>query len=144
MEIKEYRKKYYLDNKDKILANSKRIYNLNKESILQRNKDRYNNNDNLVSIILERSKRRAKINNLPFNIELADIVIPEFCPVFGIKLERARGKTAKPNSPSIDKIIPELGYVKGNVQIISYKANCMKSNATREELLKFAKWILKK
>ena len=41
----------------------------------------------------------------------------------------------------MDKIIPELGYVKGNVRIISTLANTMKSNATKDQLLTFAKNI---
>jgi hypothetical protein len=41
----------------------------------------------------------------------------------------------------LDKIIPELGYVKGNVRIISTLANTMKSNATKDQLLTFAKNI---
>lgn len=36
--------------------------------------------------------------------------------------------------PSLDKIIPKLGYVKGNVWVVSNKANRIKSNATIEEL----------
>ena len=71
-----------------------------------------------------------------------DIIIPEFCPVLGFKLERNFGKTAAPNSPSVDCIIPERGYVPGNIQVISYKANAMKNNATEEELVSFALWVL--
>lgn len=42
------------------------------------------------------------------------------------------------DSPSIDKVIPELGYVRGNVWVISNKANRIKNNATLEELKLFS------
>jgi hypothetical protein len=45
-------------------------------------------------------------------------------------------KYAHDNSPSLDRIIPELGYVKGNIMVISHKANTIKSNANIEELEK--------
>lgn len=47
-------------------------------------------------------------------------------------------------SPSVDRINPHLGYVPGNVQVISYKANSMKRNCTMEELLMFAETVLSK
>lgn len=73
---------------------------------------------------------------------MTDLIIPDYCPLLGIKLEYTSGKTNNPNTPSLDKIDPTKGYVKGNVRIISYKANTMKNNATREELELFAKNIL--
>jgi hypothetical protein len=66
-------------------------------------------------------------------------VIPDFCPVLGLPLYRNSGGAAQgPNSPSIDRINPALGYVRGNVKVISSKANAIKSNATPEELLRVA------
>jgi hypothetical protein len=44
-------------------------------------------------------------------------------------------------SPSLDRIKPELGYVPGNIQVISARANVMKNDATPEELLAFANWV---
>jgi hypothetical protein len=48
------------------------------------------------------------------------------------------------NSPSLDKIKPEYGYIKGNVCIISNKANTIKNNVNYEELYKVADWLYEK
>lgn len=93
-------------------------------------------------ILLRSAKNRAQKYGLDFNLEEKDITIPIHCPVFGFPLVMHEGRNGgRFNSPSLDRIDPEKGYVKGNIQIISYKANAMKSNASKEELLKFAEWI---
>jgi hypothetical protein len=70
-------------------------------------------------------------------------IAPKVCPVFNKVLVFQRGKHGGgPWSPSIDRIDPNLGYIRGNIQIISNKANTMKHNATSEELIAFAKWVL--
>jgi len=97
----------------------------------------------LETKIRNRAQQRARNNNLPFNLEKEDIIIPEKCPVFGVPLVVHSGSPGgKKFSPSIDRIIPELGYVKGNVRVISHLANQMKSHATQEELLTFANWVI--
>jgi len=91
------------------------------------------------------AKHRSKKNNLPFNIEISDIIIPEVCPILNIPLiSKHNGEYGgAPNSPSLDRIIPNLGYVKGNIMVISLKANMMKNNANINELRLFCKNILK-
>ena len=86
------------------------------------------------------AKKRAKKSGVPFSIGIDDIAIPDFCPVLGLKLVVGAGSGA-PNSPTLDKIIPHAGYVKGNIQVISRKANTMKSDASFEELKMFSDWV---
>jgi hypothetical protein len=80
------------------------------------------------------ARRRAAKRSLPCTITEADIIIPEFCPLLGIKLERSADGHGGPSSPSLDKINPALGYVPGNVWVISNRANTLKSDATLREL----------
>lgn len=91
-----------------------------------------------------RAKTRAAKNGYPFDLTPADLDMPTHCPVLGIELKIHKGRPgAFSSSPSLDKIVPELGYVKGNVQVMSQLANQMKGAATPEQLLMFADWIYK-
>lgn len=89
------------------------------------------------------AKARAKKLNKPFTIKREDIKIPVVCPVLGIPLKFSKHH-AKNNSPSLDCVVPELGYVFGNIAVISHKANTMKSNASLEELRKLVEWLEKR
>ncbi len=90
------------------------------------------------------AKNRARKKDIPFEITIEDIVIPEFCPCLGLLLERARpslgkgvqeGRTKYSEcAPSLDRILPEKGYVKGNVWVISLRANRIKNSSKPEEL----------
>lgn len=82
-------------------------------------------------------RNRANANGIPFDLTESDVVIPDICPVLGIAID---GLT-KDTQWSFDKLKPEKGYVKGNVFIISMKANRLKNNATVEELEKIIEYI---
>jgi hypothetical protein len=89
------------------------------------------------------AKFRAKKRGILFDLRGENIPqVPRRCPILDIVIRPGKGK-ATPNSPSLDRIIPELGYTVGNVQIISNRANTLKSNSTRDELLALATWALK-
>lgn len=84
------------------------------------------------------AKRRARREGVPFSLLLANFPqIPEICPVLGMPLKAGIGKTV-PASPSLDRIIPQLGYVEGNIQIISHRANTIKNDASASEVLAVA------
>ena len=87
--------------------------------------------------LVNNAKASARRNGLPFNLVLSEMTVPEFCPVLGIRLQRGVGIRTDA-SPSIDRIIPALGYVKGNVIVVSWKANRIKSDVTAEDLRKVA------
>lgn len=88
---------------------------------------------------------RAKRDGVLFNLTLEDLEIPTLCPALGITLNSkwgSEGRTnTRDNTPSIDRIVPSLGYVKGNTRVISHRANRIKTDATREELLMVYKWL---
>ena len=91
------------------------------------------------------AKKRSKDQSLPFDIEESDIIIPTHCPYLKIELTTTATRGSQRTSVySLDKIVPQLGYVKGNVEVISHLANTMKSNATKEQLIEFAKTILER
>lgn len=93
--------------------------------------------------MVARAKNRAKLHSITCTIKYTDVVIPEYCPIMGIKMEQFIGKSGgRKNSPSIDRIDNSKGYEPDNIQIISHLANQMKSQASPEELVKFAKWAL--
>jgi hypothetical protein len=90
-------------------------------------------------VIYMNAKARAKRNNIPFEIERNDIVIPDVCPVLGIKLFR-ESKEAWHNAPSIDRIDNTKGYIKNNIMIVSRRANILKRDATFDELIMIGKF----
>lgn len=85
------------------------------------------------------AKRRAFRQRIPFKLTPADIDIPKVCPVFGMPLEKGVGNTCD-TSPTLDRIIPILGYVPGNVVVVSNKANRIKTNATPNEIYRVARF----
>jgi hypothetical protein len=81
--------------------------------------------------LLVAARKRAKLKGFEFNLELSDIVIPERCPVFGtpFSYDKVVGRT-NPDTPSIDRIRNSEGYIKGNICVISHRANIMKGSMT--------------
>ena len=88
----------------------------------------------------QRARRRSRAVGCPYTITHLDIYIPDRCPVLGTPLEIGEGSLG-PTSPSLDKIVPSLGYVPGNIAVISHRANVIKQNATSEELFAVARWL---
>lgn len=89
------------------------------------------------------AKWRAKKLNIPFEIQVSDIQIPTHCPILGIQLKFDNRGQGHADSPSLDKIDPRKGYIKGNIMVISNKANTMKNGWTLEELERVVEYMRK-
>lgn len=105
-------------------------------------------------LLWERSKINALESGIEHTISLDDIPLPNTCRYLGIVLEYPDGGRLKgsgknkqkrwsANTASLDRIDSAKGYVPGNVQTISWLANKMKSDATVEQLLMFARGVLR-
>jgi hypothetical protein len=127
-------------DRDKKNKNAVKWYQRNKDRVSLRRKELRPSRHalNPEKEMFRSAKQRAKRKGIPFNIEKFDIIVPKFCPLLGIELFASKGKVG-PNSPSLDRIIPSLGYVKGNIMVISNKANSIKQDATVEELERLVK-----
>jgi len=110
--------------------------NLEYNRTLRREYSRKFRKENPEKRLLQAAKSRAKLLGLEFNLTIDDIKIPILCPILKQPL---LPKTRY--SPSLDRINSNKGYIKGNVWVISKKANVMKNDASLEELRSFAEWV---
>lgn len=86
------------------------------------------------------AKQRAAREGTSFTITVKDIVVPKFCPVLGVELKHNQGGPGV-DSPSLDKVIPSLGYIPGNIAVVSMKANTIKDKYSYEELSAVVSWL---
>jgi predicted DNA-binding protein YlxM (UPF0122 family) len=83
--------------------------------------------------LLSALKTRASQKGLEFDLTESDLEMPNRCPVLGIPIRFNNG-TNGDDSISVDRIDNTKGYVRGNVIIVSRRANCLKNSATLDEL----------
>ncbi len=127
---REYRRRYYSRRRKEDTEYSRQM----QQRWRDKNPKRY---------MWTRARIRARAEDIPFSITEDDFDIPEYCPVFpNLKLEFSSGRGSRPdNIPTLDKIVPVLGYVPSNVAVISMRANRLKSDATLEELQAILDWV---
>lgn len=125
---KAYRKKWRQNNRQKISVKNKLYKRLHPEQSSTAWETR-----NPQRNLLVKARNRAKNKNIECSIDESDIIIPDVCPLLGIPLVKGKGNPAA-GSPSVDRIDPSKGYVKGNIWVISWRANKLKSDASLDEL----------
>ena len=91
--------------------------------------------------MLRRAKARASKEGFDFDLSAEDISpLPTVCPVFGVPL-RISEVAQDPNAYSLDRIDNTKGYVRGNVAVMSYRANRLKNDGTAAEHEAIAAWM---
>lgn len=146
----EHGRKYRESHKEEIHQYSSE-YNLRPE-VIERKSSWYQEKmtkmpiEGRIKLMVKRAKDRAKLKNIDFDITWEDVQYEEICPILEIPLnwgETSNEGGRNIDTPSLDRISPSLGYVKGNVRIISTLANMMKSSANKEQIQTFCKNIMK-
>jgi hypothetical protein len=136
MSTAKHSRRWYEKNKTRVRAYRNRRKK-HFARITQERKDKHPE-----AFLLTWAKYRAKVDGLDFNIELSDIKIPKRCPVLGMVLKA--GSRGNPTSPSLDRFKNELGYTKGNVFVISRRANVLKNNGTLKEFKSLVRYLTPK
>lgn len=95
------------------------------------------------------ARYRAKARGLPFDLTYTDIIIPSHCPCCAIKLVSIADRpapTGRPHddSPSLDRIVPILGYIPSNVAVLCMRCNILKSGITEQMLFFLLEYVQKK
>lgn len=166
-EIKDKAAQYYDNNKDAVITRQKKYETNNKEQVkLSRTKSRVKHKErvreeskrwreshseefremnkllyykDLQFRLFDNARQRAKRKQVTFTITQNDIIVPDMCPVF--KVPFVWGEGLNDFSPSLDRIKPELGYVAGNIIVISNLANRIKNNATPQQVMEVALFL---
>lgn len=154
--VKETQRLYRLNNAEKVRKGAANRYETNKEYWSNSRKSYYTRNkktilkrhkDARTALFAKDPKKawlhctvigacsRSRKKGLPYDKDLSNLPLPDVCPVLGLKLQYVEGRGGPAaDSPSLDRIVPALGYVRSNLRVISRRANSLKSDSAIDEL----------
>lgn len=131
-------KNYYYKHRDLILKKQK----IKREEGILKETEHRHRSKYFIKYLATHAKCRANKAGLEYTLEWSLLEEPLTCPLLKVPLTKEIGKGYVGTNISLDRIDSSKGYTNDNVWLISRKANTMKSNATKEELIQFSKSIL--
>ena len=148
--IAEYKKEYYQKNKERISEYGKEYRKENKELIVEYNKEYYQKRNKptpdmyrFFSNKASKLKTKSRENKIPYDLDgkYLQSIYPEDgkCPALNIEMKAGSDSDWR-LSPSVDRIDPSGGYIRGNVIWISWLANCIKSSARPKQIIAVGKF----
>lgn len=142
---REAARRYYRKNSRECLARSKSwvVANMPRHRAYMSAYQIKDRARNPIKYLLYQAKSRAKAKGLVFNLKIADLKTPLRCPVLGIKLKYGMQSNGKNDlaSASLDRLNNRRGYTKGNVRVISRRANELKRDGTLKEFKAIARYM---
>lgn len=99
----------------------------------------------ILAAAVGQAKLRARNKNMPFDIDTQYIKgmaeEQDFkCCISGRTFDTSPSEyRVNPNTVSLDKIVPELGYVRGNVRLVTWQVNCAISEYGFEKFAELCK-----
>jgi hypothetical protein len=136
---KETRDAYHREYNREYMKRSRKE---NHAAFIQRETDWRANNP--AKRLIYSTRQTAKLKGLEHTITEEDLCLPVNCPYLGFPIDYSAGTGKTMEKPSVDRIDPTKGYVKGNVEVVSSFANTMKNRATKEQLVAFATEVLRR
>ena len=135
----------YLKRRTKTIAELQARYRADPETYRLKERERAQRDPKWywTKSAIKNAKIRAEEAGVPCTITRMYLVgiVPDVCPVFDTPFVFVGGGKVRMESATLDRINPALGYVEGNVAVISQKANTIKSNATSAEVARVAAWM---
>lgn len=117
---------------ERITAQHREWCRTNKERVNAQARDARKTAQGWAKTSVWSARRRARAAGIPFNLVASAITVPARCPITLREFVYDNGD----DHPSLDRVIPELGYVLGNVRVISKGANRAKNNVTDPEIFR--------
>ena len=155
---KLFESKYYIEAKSKLLPNSTRLHLIPKHYTKQQK-------ENLLQFWLVRARLKFLRNNLARASNRGDLsqevkVDADYCYEIGMKknwrcnvsgdeMEFERGGTewggkwCNPRSCTIDRIDSSKGYIKGNIQLVTWEVNSIKRHFDNNDFIELCKKVAK-
>lgn len=131
--LREYQREYRKTHNMK--PYQKASYDKNKDKRTEYRRNRYRKEP--WHYLVTSAKRRASTLDVPFDLDanhIKDIWPADgLCPILKTPLAAGNLLENRNQSASLDRITPALGYIRGNVQIVSFRANRLKGDGTLEE-----------
>ena len=150
-EMREYDRLRYAQNREAILARRAAAYAANSGGIrdyaIAYQKRRFSESSMKyrIRVALNAARSRCKTRGLEFDLTEADIGEPTHCAVTGIPFDMSKSfNDGNTFCPSLDRIDPKKGYVKGNVRVVIHAYNLAKHTGNDASVLKMARALVAK
>lgn len=101
-----------------------------------------------VTVLLNYARDRARRAGVPFDLDREFVrskLAAGLCELSGLAIQRVSPGAYRvhPYAPSLDRVDPDLGYVKSNVRLVCFAVNRARSDWGDEVLLTIASGLVK-